>query len=496
MRFALYAAFAAGSLFGAEQQLTIYNQNFAVIRETVPLDLRAGRNEVQFAGATAHVEPSSVILRDAAGTALQILEQNYRNDPVSQELLLGLFEGKTIQFEIRDVTGTHVVDGKIVRSGYVPHTNAFQRYGSQYVSNQMGIASGGAGQPLIEIEGKLRFGLPGTPIFPSLPSDTILKPTLSWLLEAPRAAKLNAELSYVSGGMSWVADYNMVAKEGSEKLALTGWITMDNQSGKQFDQARIQLMAGDVQKVRQGAGMGGGGGVMGGIIGGMPGAPPVTEQKFEDYHLYTLDNATTLRDRETKQVEFARSSTVASRRLYVYDGAVFSGQQYWQNGQFQNQPGLGTQSSSKVWIMRQFENSKANGLGIPLPKGTVRFYSQDAQGRLQFIGENIIDHTPQGEAVSVYTGNAFDVVGNRIRTDLHMDQGRREWDETYEITVRNRKAEAISARVDEHLFRGDEWKIVTSSQPFDKVDSHLIHFQVNLMPNEEKKVTYQVRYTW
>lgn len=167
--------------FSADPALTVYNQNFAVIREILPLDLKAGNNTVRFTGATAQVEPDSVILRDPAGRqAVQVLEQNYRNDPVSQERLLNLYEGKTIEFSVRNPDGTsRIVNGKIVRSGYVPHYQAMNRYGAQYQNNQMAMAQGGAGQPVIEVDGKLQFTLPGQPIFPALGDDTILKPALS-----------------------------------------------------------------------------------------------------------------------------------------------------------------------------------------------------------------------------------------------------------------------------------------------------------------------------
>ena len=492
----------AVAALAADPQLTIYNQNFAVVRELIPLDLKAGRNQIEFAGATAHVEPDSVILRDSAGrVALQVLEQNYRNDPISQELLLSLFEGKTVQFEVREPNGgTRLVEGKILRSGYAPHYGAFQRYGPLYSNNQMAMAGGGAGQPLIEIGGQLRFGLPGTPMFPTLPTDTILKPTLNWILKAPQPAKVMAELSYVSGGMSWQADYNLVAKEGSERLDLTGWVTMDNQSGKQFDGVKIQLMAGDVQKLQAG----GVGGVVGGIAGGGPSAaitmpPPVTERTFDDYHLYTLQNATTLRDRETKQVEFVRAGNVDGRRKYVYDGFRLLNQQqylYWNPDQFRQNADFGTQVNPKVWVMREFDNTKANQLGVPLPKGRVRFYTQDKEGRLQFVGENVIDHTPQGEKISVYAGNAFDLVGDRKRTEYRIDMARREIDETFEITVTNRKSEAAEVDVTEHLYRGQNWQLVGPSDPFRTVNSNLIVFTVQLKPDEVRKVTYRVHYTW
>ena len=196
-------------LSAADPALTIYNQNFAVIRETLPLDLKAGNNTVEFTGATAQVEPDSVILRDPAGARpVQVLEQNYRNDPVSQDLLLGLNEGKTIEFSVRNPDGTtSIVSGKIVRSGYVPHYQAMQRYGSAYQANQMNMVSGGAGQPIIEVGGKLQFSLPGQSIFPALGDDTILKPALDWILYSAQPARFDAELSYISGGLSWNSDY-------------------------------------------------------------------------------------------------------------------------------------------------------------------------------------------------------------------------------------------------------------------------------------------------
>src|ERR1035438_6040837 len=250
---ALCAGFTA-LVLGADPALTIYNQNFAVIRETLPLDLKAGNNTVRFSGATAHVEPDSVILRDPAGRrVVQVLEQNYRNDAVSQELLLNLYEGKTIEFVVRNQDGsTSIASGKIVRSGYVPHYQAMTRYGAQYQANQMAMASqsGGVGQPIIEVGGKLQFSLPGQPIFPALADDTILKPAFDWMLYSAQAARFDAELSYVSGGMSWSSDYNIVAPETGDTLELVGWVTLDNQSGKQFDHARIKLMAGDVNKVQ------------------------------------------------------------------------------------------------------------------------------------------------------------------------------------------------------------------------------------------------------
>ncbi len=219
----------------AEPALTIYNQNFAVVRDTVPLDLQAGANTVRFAGATAQVEPDSVILRDPAGRhSLQILEQNYRNDPVSEPLLLSLFEGKTIDFEklrMKDNTETReLIPGKIVRSGYIP--------------------GGEAQQPIIEVNSKLQFSLPGTPLFPDLGDDTVLKPAFNWLLQSDKPGKFDAEVGYVTEGFEWNASYNLVSEEKGDNADLVAWITMKNESGKTFEDAKIQLMAGDVNKIQ------------------------------------------------------------------------------------------------------------------------------------------------------------------------------------------------------------------------------------------------------
>jgi hypothetical protein len=349
----------------AQPPLTIYNQDFAVVRQPLSLDLQRGANEVRVTDITAHMEADSVILRDPAGKrAIQILEQNYRADPISQGLLLSLYEGKEIQFLVRKQDTDEIVSGRIIRSGYVPHQSGMQRYGQQYAMQQRAYAYGEAGQPIIEVDGKLRFSLPGEPLFPALTDDTILKPTLHWVLETDKAGKLDAELSYVTGGMSWEADY-------------------------------------------------------------------------------------------------------------------------------------GTQSNPKVWVMREFKNSKENHLGVPLPRGRMRFYRRDDDGQLEFTGENLIDHTPRDETVRVYTGDAFDLVGERRRTDYRIDTERHWLDESFEIKVRNRKEQgAVEIRVVEHLYRWVNWEIVEKSDPFVKTDSQMIEFRIQVPAGKEKVATYKVHYTW
>ncbi len=462
----------------AQPALTIYNQNFAVVRDTVPLDLQSGVNTVRYAGATAQVEPDSVILRDPAGQhSLQILEQNYRNDPVSQELLLSLFEGKTIDFEnlrMKDNTQTReIIPGKIVRSGYVP--------------------GGNPEQPIIEVNGKLQFSLPGEPCFPDLGDDTVLKPAFNWLLQSDKPGKFDAEVGYVTGGFDWSASYNLVSPEKGDFVDLVGWITMNNQSGKTFENAKIKLMAGDVNKIQPPQ-------VqyyrtISGVASAMPAAmaPPVTEKAFDEFHLYSIARPTTLHDRETKQVEFVHAEKMFAPTIYVYDGAS----DYRFYGGLNTQQGYGESGNKKILVQREFVNAETNQLGIALPAGKLRFYRRDDDGQLQFVGENTIDHTPRNETVRVTTGNSFDLVGERKQTNFRVDTGDKWIDESFEIKLRNRKKDTpVEIRVVEHLYRWSNWDITAKSDNFTKKDSQTIEFRIPVKPDEERVVTYSVHYSW
>ncbi|MSU70531.1 MAG: hypothetical protein EXS39_07120 [Opitutaceae bacterium] len=485
----------------AQPALTIYNQNFAVVRERVPLDLRAGVNTVAYAGVTVHLEPDSVVLRDPAGrVALRVLEQNYRSDTISQGLLLSLSEGKTLDFLARDREGKEcTVKGKVIRSGYVPNYAGGSRYGQQFYQQQQAMGNWqGSGQPIIEVDGRLRFSLPGEPVFPTLTDDAILKPLLIWQLEADRPAKLDAELSYLTGGMRWEASYNLIAPEKGDTLDVIGWVTIDNQSGKTFDGAVIKLMAGDVSKLQPDQGAMDAMKMARSEVSGYAGAPAVTEKAFDEFHLYSLARPATLHNRETKQVEFIRAAGVKARTLYVYNGLAL-GQQYrgWNSEMIRNHRDYGTLSNPKVWVMREFDNNEKNGLGQPLPKGRTRFYRRDdADGRLEFTGENLIDHTPKNETVKIYTGDAFDLVGERRRTNYTLSSRNDSLDEVFEIKVRNRKGEAVEVRVVEQLYRWVNWEIVTRSHEFTKTDSRSIEFRVNVPADGETVVTYDVHYDW
>ena len=460
---ALLLLAAASVSFAADPALTIYNGGYAVVRETLPIDLKSGLNQVSFAGATAQVEADSVILRDIAGKAeFQILEQSYRNDPVSQSMLLSLFEGKTLEFNRRETNKPdRLVMGKVVRSGFVP--------GGNFV------------EPIIEVDGKLQFSLPGEPIFPSLGTDNVLKPTLNWKLNSASSGKIDAEVAYLSRGFSWEASYNLVAPEKGDTVDIVGWVTMNNQSGMTFADAKLKLMAGDVHRVEENVAMPFATTAKGRGMMAMADAV-VTEKSFDEFHLYTLGNPVTLRDKETKQVEFVRATGVKAERIYVYEGSGYSRR--------------GSSAAGKVQVFREFKNAEANKLGLALPKGKLRFYSQDDDRQLEFVGENQIDHTPKNEVIRVFTGNSFDLVGQRRLVSQTENNSEHVATQTIEVKVRNRKKEPAEIRVVEHATRGGNWTLTAQSQPHEKKDATTFEFRAPLQPDEEKTVTYTIRYTW
>jgi len=459
----------------AAPSLTIYNQNFAVVRDQVPLDLKAGLNEIRYSEATAHVETDSVILRDPAQKFdFQIQEQNYRNDPVNQELLLSLFEGKTIDFQTDRNDDSNkawtLVPGRIIRSGFVP--------------------GGGSEQPIIEVNNKLQFTLPGLPLFPSLGDDTILKPAFNWRIQSSRAGHVDAEIGYITGGFSWEAAYNLVAPEKGDMVDCSGWITMNNHSGTTFRDARIKLMAGDVNKIQPAQRRE--------VMFAMKANAPepmdrsVTEKSFDEFHLYSLAQPTTLRDHETKQVEFVHATGIHAPVIYVYNGASGFG---FYGGRYED-PSFGREGNHKILVTREIVNSESNHLGMALPKGKLRFYRRNDDGQLEFTGEDQIDHTPRNETIHVTTGTAFDLTGERHQTDFHVETGSKWMEETFKIQLRNPKKEDVTIRVVEPLYRWNNWQITQKSDEFKKKDSQTIEFLVTVKPDQEKVITYKVHYSW
>ncbi len=484
---------AAAGIGKKSPQITVYNQNFAVVKESRTLELKKGENVVRETDVTAHLEPESVALRDLqTPESIRILEQNYESDPLSEGLLLQKYEGKEVVFEITNPkTGEkEIKKGRIIRSGYVPHRQAYGRYGREYEMRQTSYASATA-SPIIELDGKVIFGLPGKPVFDILGEEEFLKPTLLWLLWTDKAGKHDLEFSYLTGGMDWEANYNAVAPETGDLLDIIGWITIDNQSGKEFADAQIKLMAGDVSRLRSEVERR----EYREVNTAAEVRPEIAERAFEEYHLYTLPRNVALRDRETKQVEFIRANRVPFQRLLVYDGARIPSRQYdWDAYRIRSEVSYGTECNSKVWSMIETENTSANKLGMPLPRGKVKVYRRDTDGRNEFIGEDRIDHTPEGEKIRLYLGNVFDLIGERRQTDFQCGAN---WaKETFEILLRNHKKEEVEIRVVEHLYRWSNWEIQENSEGYFKKDSQTIEFLIKAPPGGEKKVAYRVYYWW
>lgn len=457
--------------------LTIYNQDLAVVRTTVDLDLKPGNNEVTTTKVTSQLEPDSVVLRDPAGRhAVQIEEQNYDAAIATQAWMLEKYEGQTIDFQIQHgdkEPWTSTVQGKILR------------------------APTDGTEPLIEVNGKMQFQLPGLPLFPASTDGLLLKPTLRWEIYSKDEAQFPAELSYLTHGFNWNATYNVVASgsgaagSGNEPVDIVGWVTISNNSGTDFTDTRVKLMAGNVAitprpMIANAMAMQ--------VNGGMGGGMAVTQKAFDDFHLYDLNRQVTLKDRETKQIEFLRATGVPVTRKYVYDGAA--GLPYGGYGGLYIQENFGLESTKEVRIEQEFVNSKQNHLGMPLPAGMMRFYRSDSDGQMEFVGENTIDHTPEDGKVRLSTGTAFDVTGERKRTDFHMDSRERTIDESYLITVKNVKDKPVDVEVLEHLFRTANWDIVEKSSDFKKQDSSTVIFPVTVPAHGQQQVSYTVHYSW
>ena len=462
---------------GTATQLTIYNQDFAVARTSVPLDLHVGANEVLTTSVTSQLEPDSVILRDPSGHhPLHIAEQNYDAGVVTQAWLLEKYEGKTIDFQALGTGGmlpATIVKGKIVRAGR---------------------------DPLIEVDGHLQFQLPGLPLFPATTDGLLLKPTLRWQIDAAQAAKFGAELDYITHGMSWEATYNVIVPEeanvtGPELADVLGWVTIKNNSGTDFPEATIQLMAGDVAKIREDRFRGGALEVYGASDAVEYAPPSVTQKAFDDFHLYDLHRTLALRDGESKQVQFLEAGNVTVQRTYQFNGNDASNQNFYA-GYHNSTANMGGAVNTKIAIREEIKNTEANHLGMPLPAGRLRLYRQEKGGAMQFVGESMVTHTPAEQTVHVVSGEAFDLTAARRQTDFHVDNAGHTIDETFEIKLSNAKDVPVTIHDVEHMNRSQNWQITEKSTEFTKQDSVTIDFPINIPAKGETTLTYSVRYTW
>jgi len=451
---------------GEGVELTVYNQNLALVRDLRDLTLKAGVNEVKFAEVAAQIDPTSVRFRsltDPAGT--YVMEQNYEYDVVGTSKLLQKYVDQQI---------TVVTEDGTTYEGYLLSGSQDLILGSSLTGGSVSVVKLSAVQ---EIK------------FPSLPEGLLTKPTLVWKVQAEQAGVHHAELTYMTNGVNWYANYVAVVNEKDDGLGLDGWVTLDNQSGATYEDAKLKLIAGDVHRVTQPRGEAR---YVAPTVSAGERGKEFVEQAFFEYHLYTLQRPTTIKDHQTKQIEFTSAPAVTATKFYVYDGAQMGYSRYYSPITSQ---GYGTQSNPKVYVMLDFLNAKSNGLGIPLPKGVVRVYKENPEGGTEFIGEDQIDHTPKDERILLRLGDAFDLVGERKQTDFKRP-GDRTIEESYEIKLRNHKDEDVEIRVVEHMFRWSEWTILESNHEYEKKDSRTIEFRVAVPKDGEVTVTYTVRYRW
>jgi len=449
---------------GKGVELTVYNQNLALVKDRRSLELKEGTNEIAYTGVAAQIDPTSVHFRsltDPEGTV--VLEQNYEYDIVGTQKLLQKYLGQEIWLVTEDDT----------------------QYTGTLLSGAGDIILQRSDGPVtvVKLERVREFN------FPKLPEGLITQPTLAWLLEAAKTGSHETELTYLTEGINWQADYIVVLAQDDASLGLDAWVTLDNQSGATYEDARLKLIAGDIHRVAEEREIAPEEAFMGAPR--VMATPQVEERAFFEYHLYEVQRPVTVRDKQTKQIEFASGADVSAEKFFVYDGAAGH---YWGWGPIID-PGYGTTSNPKVMVMLEFRNEEESGLGIPLPKGKVRVYKEDVDGGSEFIGEDTIDHTPKDETVRLYLGDAFDIVGERKQTDFRT-LGERTIEESYEITLRNHKEEAVEVRVVEHMFRWSEWEIVEESAEHTKLDAQTVEWRVQVAADGEAEVTYTVRYAW
>ncbi|HZN56415.1 MAG TPA: DUF4139 domain-containing protein [Candidatus Polarisedimenticolaceae bacterium] len=434
--------------------VTVYNQNLALVRETRTLKIdRAGSGTLRFMDVPSQINPRTVHLQPLSSPGPTVLEQNYEYDLISPEKLMEKYVGREVEIveQAQDLTN------RSVRATLLS-TN---------------------GGPVYKIGDRIVIGQGGKVTLPDLPSDLVARPTLVWTLDAPKAGSAPAEVSYLTDGMNWSADYVAVVDADEKRAGLSGWVTVDNHAGATFRDATLKLVAGDVRRVSPQALMK----YDMAVREAAASAPQMTEEAFFEYHLYTLDRPTTIKDNQTKQLSLFSAPSVPVAKKLMLTGDY---------GYYRNPYGDGTQPQ-KVAVVLELVNAQSAGLGIPLPKGTVRVYKKDRSGAEQFVGEDAIDHTPKDETLKLHVGDAFDVVAERAQSDFKM-VGRRQAESAWTISLRNRKEEDVTIIVREPV--GGDWTLMTSSVPGKKIDQNTLEFQVPVPAGKEVKLTYRISVRW
>jgi len=438
--------------------LTVYNQNFAVVKEVRNLNLDGKTATVQFRDVAKLIDPTSVhfkSLTDPEGTA--VLEQNYEFDLVSADKLLDKYIDKKI--------------GVVTKEG-TRYAGTLLSFDAQQLvlqgDNQLFMVQRPDNVQNVE--------------FGALPEGLLTRPTLVWKVATEKPGRHLSQVTYQTKGMGWQADYSVVVNPDDTRMDLSGWVTLTNKCGAAFKDARVKLIAGDVRRVQPPAQRALAAGFAEAKVSADRGG--FEEKTFFEYHMYTLGRTTTVNDNQVKQVELLTAADVPVTKRYVFE----PGGKYWHER-------YGKKGEYKVNVYIEFRNAKEQKLGMPLPKGKIRVYKRDpADNDLEFVGEDQIDHTPKDEDLKLYVGDAFDIVGEKTVTDRKQAQRWRQ--ESITIQVRNHKEEDIKVLVREHLTGGQQWEITAKSQDFKKIDASTIEFTVPVAKNGKADVTYTVDYRW
>ncbi len=438
--------------------VTIYNDGLALVRELRDVELPAGESVLHWADVAAQMRPETVHVGDSGDSStFRVLEQNYKYDVLNPSRLMELY-----------------LDRQLTLVTLNPATGAEQREQATLLSTQ-------EYNYVYRTDEGITFGHPGRVVLPEVPANFVARPTLEWLLEANQAGRRTVETSYLTGGMRWEADYVLVLDAADARGDLTGWVTLANDSGIGFADSRLQLVAGRVNIVSGGGGS------------HYPPAPPAAtaypgggerqqfaEEGMFEYHLYTLQRETDLMNREQKQIELLGAAGLRLQKKYRLDG-----DSYYYVSEY-----TGVMENLPVWVWIEFMNSEENGMGMPLPAGTVRLYKSDNHGGRQFLGEDAIDHTPRDEQVELRVGRAFDVVAERKQTDyevLSYTLYETEW----EIHIRNRKPEPIVVELHEPM--AGDWEVLSASHEWEKESARQVLFRVAARPDEDVVLTYRIR---
>jgi len=455
---------AAGMAAEVQQDaaITIYNDNFAVVKERREMTFEKGSNRVQFTGVAEQIDPTSVnFLCVSAPEAVSILEQNYEYDLVNTESLLKRYIDQPVSLLVKGSgsSGSSLLTG--VLSAAIGGDLILQDAdtGQMHIVNRASVEQ-------IRLDKK--------------PENLLTRPTLVWLAKADTAGKQLCQVTYTTAGIGWKADYSAVLNEKEDALDLSGWVTIDNQSGAAYNEATIKLIAGDVRRIQPPAPM-----IpqrmMMSSIEAKAGMGGFEEKSFMEYHLYTLGRKSTLQNRQVKQIELIDTArNVPVNKQFVYEVSMND----WR-----------VQQRDKVQVKLEFENKEEYHLGIALPKGKVRVFKKDpADESLEFVGEDEIDHTARKEKLSLYIGDAFDIVPEQ--KVINQQRGDRYLTFTRSVEIRNRKEEPISVFVDEIIPKWVNWKVSKNSLPFEKKDAYTCRFKVEVKADSTATVDYTITQTW